>query len=66
VQRRRRAPVEKFLDLEVTIPSLEDQSHFNELSTAMQNERLLLKETAQHIDGVLYDLCKYWLFSKSE
>ncbi|NVL89537.1 MAG: SAM-dependent DNA methyltransferase [Desulfobacterales bacterium] len=61
VQRRRRSPVERFLDLDVVIPSLNDQKRFSELSTAIQNERLLLRETAQCIDVVLLDLCKFWL-----
>jgi len=66
VQRRRRAPADKFLGLDIIIPSQEDQQKFTKLSSAIQSEMALLRETANQANSVLEALCKFWLSNNGE
>ena len=65
VKRRRRAPVEKFLELKVMIPSKDDQKNFTRIAQALQNEMALLRETSIRANGIAQDLCKYWFGTKA-
>lgn len=66
VQRRRRAPADKFLGLYIIIPSQEDQQKFTKLSSAIQSEMALLRETVNQANSVLEALCKFWLSNNGE
>jgi len=61
IQRRRRAPVEKFLQLEAEIPSETDLRQFGELASAFQEEICLLREASRGAAEVLRGLCNLWL-----
>ncbi len=61
IQRRRRAPVEKFLDLEVILPSINDQKIFSDISECMQKEVGLLKEKAGRLTGLVSYITSVWL-----
>lgn len=66
VQRRRRAPVERFLQLEVTLPSREDQQKFTNLSTSVQRQIALLRDMAKEAAELNNDLCNNWLRANGE
>ncbi len=63
VQRRRRAPVEKFLDLEIVLPNIDDQTKFNVLSQAIQTEIETLRDVQNRISDLLKFNGKLWLDS---
>lgn len=63
IQRRRRAPVEKFLDLEVILPSIDDQQMFRDISECMQKEVGLLKEKAGRLAGIISYITSVWLLA---
>ena len=61
IQRRRRAPIEKFLALEVILPSLEDQKIFNEITSYMQEEVGLLRVSIRKLSELISFLATAWL-----
>lgn len=63
VQRRRRAPVEKFLDLEIKLPSIKEQDLFFKISDAIQKEIETLRDTQTRINDLLSFTGKIWLNS---
>jgi len=63
VQRRRRAPVEKFLDLEIKLPSMREQDLFFKISDAIQKEIETLRDTQSRINDLLSFTGKIWLNS---
>lgn len=63
VQRRRRAPVEKFLELEIKLPTLEEQKKFNQLSGVVQKEIETLRDVQNRISDLLKFNGKLWLNS---
>jgi len=64
VQRRRRAPVEKFVELKVYLPPIEEQNRFTLMSELMQNKRFLNSEIGQTLSIMLKEVCGYWLFAQ--
>lgn len=63
VQRRRRAPVEKFLDLEIVLPSVEEQTKFSVLSKVIQTEIESLRDVQNRISDLLKFNGRLWLNS---
>ena len=56
VQRRRRAPPEKFLALEVKLPPLSEQARFSEISRQIFAEVTASRDTARAVESFFRDL----------
>lgn len=63
VQRRRRAPIDKFLELEIELPSLEEQKIFKRLSELIQNENFYIRDVKAKLSNLLTYTGKLWLNS---
>jgi hypothetical protein len=63
IQRRRRAPVEKFLNLQVDLPSIEEQKLFSKFAATIQNEKALLRDVQNKVADMLSFFGNYWLKS---
>ncbi|MCJ7484083.1 MAG: N-6 DNA methylase [Thermodesulfovibrionales bacterium] len=61
IQRRRRAPVEKFLSLTIKIPSVEDQQRFQSLTRYIQEEMFSLRKLNENLTEILVTICKNWM-----
>jgi type I restriction enzyme M protein len=61
IKRRRRAPVERFFELEVMLPDLEDQSRLNKLSETIQKTCFELRESEKELAKFLRELNGFWL-----
>jgi hypothetical protein len=61
IQRRRRAPVERFLELEVYLPTQNDQLKLNDISTIIQKEINELRESGKALKKFSDHLNDYWL-----
>lgn len=61
VQRRRRAPVERFLDLEVEMPDIEFQREVSALMESMQEQVSLLRSATDTVRDLLSTLAGAWL-----
>ena len=61
IQRRRRAPVEKFLSLTVKVPSIEDQMRFSNLTRHIQDGIFSLRNLNENLNGTLAIICRNWL-----
>jgi len=63
IQRRRRAPAEKFLNLKVTIPSQEEQNTIIKLTATVQDNIYATRGMTDNLNDFILDLCKYWIIS---
>ena len=61
IQRRRRAPVERFLELEVVLPTINEQQKLYELSEKIQDEIKSLRTAENSIKKLSGKLNSYWL-----
>ncbi|WP_265852915.1 N-6 DNA methylase [Pedobacter sp. PF22-3] len=61
IQRRRRAPVERFLDLEVVLPTMKEQEKLNVLSEKVQIEIKNLRNSENKLQNFYKELNNYWL-----
>jgi hypothetical protein len=61
IQRRRRAPVEKFLSLTIKIPSVEDQQRLLILTRHIQEEIFSLRKLNENLTEILVTICKNWM-----
>jgi len=61
IQRRRRAPVEKFLSLTIEIPSKEDQLRFSALTKHIQEGIFSLRKLNENLTDTLAIICKNWM-----
>jgi len=64
IQRRRRAPAEKFLALQVTVPSQREQEKLIKLTSSLQKEISLTRDITRKLSDLMLDLNKYWLISE--
>lgn len=61
VKRRRRAPAEKFLNLEIEFPSLNDQEKFARYSSALQKEIEKVKMVSSTLSDFINELSTVWI-----
>jgi hypothetical protein len=61
VQRRRRAPVERFLDLQVEFPSAEFHESISDFTNSIQEQIMLLRNASKTLQGLLDSLSDSWL-----
>ncbi len=61
IQRRRRAPVEKFLSLIVEMPSLEDQERILALTKHVQSAVFGLRRLNENLAEALKTICNNWV-----
>jgi type I restriction enzyme M protein len=64
IQRRRRAPVEKFLELEVLFPSIIDQKYFTEISQEIQYQLSFLRKSESELGNFIGTMSDFWLSGK--
>ena len=60
VKRRRRAPVESLLELEVLVPSKSEQERFAAASSALRESAQAAKALADESKGRLQEVCRAW------
>ncbi len=63
IQRRRRAPAEKFLGLKVTIPTIKAQEQLLQLTEIIQETKSLTRNINGQLNEIILDLYKLWLSS---
>ncbi len=66
IQRRRRAPAEKFLDLIVSIPKIDNQAKLIKLTESIQSSIYECRQLQENLSKSLNILTDYWLQKQKE